>query len=62
MVHYLADHHERIAGTRAAIVVRDDTGFGAGRMTELKASLRIPDAAIGTFREYADAVKWLTDE
>ena len=61
MATFLSRHQARIAGTRAAIVVRDDSGFGMGRMTELKASLENPDAMIRPFRDYDQAVRWLTD-
>jgi hypothetical protein len=60
MTRFFAEHQRKIAGTRAAIVVRDDSGFGMGRMTELKASIDNPDAAIRPFRQYDDAVRWLT--
>jgi hypothetical protein len=60
MTRFLAEHQRQIAGTRTAIVVRDATGFGMGRMTELKASVDNPNAAIRPFRDYDDAVRWLT--
>jgi hypothetical protein len=60
MTRFLAEHQRKISGSRTAIVVRDDTGFGMGRMTELKASIENPDAAIRPFRDYHDAVHWLT--
>jgi len=60
MTRFLAEHQRKISGSRTAIVVRDDTGFGMGRMTELKASIENPDAAIRPFRDYDDAVNWLT--
>jgi hypothetical protein len=61
MATFFSRHQAKIAGTRAAIVVRDDSGFGMGRMTELKASLENPDAMIRPFRDYDEAVRWLTD-
>ena len=61
MATFLSRHQAKIAGTRAAIAVRDDSGFGMGRMTELKASLENPDAMIRPFRGYDEAVRWLTD-
>ncbi len=60
MTRFLAEHHRKISGSRTAIVVRDDTGFGMGRMTELKASIENPNAAIRPFRDYDGAVRWLT--
>ena len=60
MTRFLTEHHDKIAGTRTAIVVRDDSGFGMGRMTELRASVDNPDAMIRPFRDYDDAVRWLT--
>lgn len=60
MTRFLTEHHAKISGTRTAIVVRDDSGFGMGRMTELRASIENPDAVIRPFRVYDDAVRWLT--
>ena len=60
MTRFLAEHQGKIAGSRTAIVVRDDTGFGMGRMTELRASVESPAAMIRPFRDYDDAVRWLT--
>jgi hypothetical protein len=60
MTSFLSEHHTKIAGTRTAIVVRDNTGFGMGRMTELRASIESPDAVIRPFRDYDEAVRWLT--
>jgi hypothetical protein len=60
MTRFLAEHQDKIAGTRTAIVVRDDTGFGMGRMTELRASVESPEAVIRPFRDYDSAVRWLT--
>jgi hypothetical protein len=60
MTRFLSEHHAKIAGSRTAIVVPDDSGFGMGRMTELRASVESPDAMIRPFRDYDDAVRWLT--
>ena len=60
MTGFLAEHQDKIAGSRTAIVVRDDTSFGMGRMTELRASVESPAAMIRPFRDYESAVRWLT--
>ena len=60
MTDFFALHREKLAGTRSAIVVGNDAGFGMGRMTELKASRENPSAAIRPFRLYDEAVVWLT--
>jgi hypothetical protein len=60
MTRFLAEHQDKIAGSRTASVVRDDTGFGMGRMTELRASVESPAAIIRPFRDYDHAVRWLT--
>jgi hypothetical protein len=60
MTQFFVAHRDRIA-TRTAIVVADEAGFGMGRMTALKAEFGTPEMAIQTFRDYADAVRWLTD-
>ena len=57
---FLADHRDKIAGSRAAILAEDDGGFGMGRMTQLKSRLQNPDAFIQAFRNYDEAVAWLT--
>jgi hypothetical protein len=58
MTQFFASHKDQIAA-RTAIVVRDDAGFGMGRMTELKSELETPGTTIRTFRTYDDAVRWL---
>ncbi len=60
MIDFFALHREKLAGTRSAILVGNDAGFGMGRMTELKASRENPNATIRPFRLYDDAVLWLT--
>jgi hypothetical protein len=60
MTEFFVAHRDQIA-TRTAIVVADEAGFGMGRMTSLKAEFGTPEMAIQTFRDYADAVRWLSD-
>jgi hypothetical protein len=45
---------------RAAILVRDDAGFGMGRMPGFRVKGENPDVTLRTFRDYDRAVKWLT--
>jgi hypothetical protein len=59
MTQFFMAHRDQIA-TRTAIVVADEAGFGMGRMTALKAEFGTPEIAIQTFRDYADAVRWMT--
>ncbi len=59
MVQFFADHQSDLAQGRGAIVVRDDTGFGMGRMMQLRTQVNNPDTLICVFRDYADAIKWL---
>jgi hypothetical protein len=60
MTQFFMTHRDRIA-MRTAIVVGDEAAFGMGRMTALKAEFGTPELAIQTFRDYADAVRWITD-
>jgi hypothetical protein len=59
MTQFFMAHRDQIA-MRTAIVVADEAGFGMGRMTALKADFGTPELAIQTFRDYADAVRWIT--
>jgi hypothetical protein len=59
MTQFFVAHRDQIA-MRTAIVVGDEAGFGMGRMTSLKAEFGTPEMAIETFRDYADAVRWLS--
>jgi hypothetical protein len=59
MTQFFVAHRDQIA-LRTAIVVADEAAFGMGRMTALKAEFGTPEIAIQTFRDYADAVRWLT--
>ena len=60
MTRFFAEHQHDLLGSRSAIVVNDDAGFGMGRMTQMKAALENPDSTIRVFRSYEDAVRWLT--
>jgi hypothetical protein len=57
---FFAAHQRELSGMRAAILVRDDAGFGMGRMTEFRVKVENPDVTIRTFRDYDRAVTWLT--
>jgi hypothetical protein len=59
MTDFFATHQRALAGSRRAIVVSDDAGFGMARMTELKSALENPDSLAHVFRSYAEAVQWL---
>jgi hypothetical protein len=60
MTRFFAEHQHDLSGSRSAIVVNDDAGFGMGRMTQMKAAFENPDSTIRVFRSYEDAVRWLT--
>lgn len=60
MTNFFAEHHRALSGSRRAILVSDDTAFGMGRMTELKSKLHNADSAIRVFRNFEEAVLWLT--
>jgi len=57
---FFTTHQSAFVGGREAILVADDTGFGMGRMTELRAALDNPHFTIQVFRNYHAAVSWLT--
>ncbi len=59
MTQFFMTHRDQVA-MRTAIVVADEAGFGMGRMTALKAEFGTPELSIETFRDYADAVRWIT--
>jgi hypothetical protein len=61
MIRFAAEHATEVGSARAAIVVRDITGFGMGRMTELKTHESNPTATVRVFREYAEAISWLIE-
>lgn len=57
-----AEHKRALKGSHSAILVRDDAGFGMGRMTELQAQMDNPEMSIRTFRRDADAERWLSEQ
>jgi len=61
MIDFFEQNRPMLARRAAAIVVADDAGFGVARMIELRSRLELPDGAIRVFRQYDDAVKWLTE-
>jgi hypothetical protein len=60
MTGFFSQHQKALVGSRRAIVVNDDAGFGMGRMTELLAALPNPDSTIRVVRAYDAAAAWLT--
>jgi len=60
MIGFFSQRQAAFSGSRTAIVVRDDSGFGMARMTELKSALENPASTIRVFRDYDEAVRWLT--
>ena len=62
MMRFCAGHRADLAGTTAAVVVRDDAAFGMSRMAELRVGIENPDFTLLTFRDYDAAVRWLTDQ
>ena len=60
MAGFFSQRQAALSGSRTAIVVKDDSGFGMGRMTELKSALENPDSTIRVFRSYDEGVRWLT--
>lgn len=59
MAHFFDLHREQMEGVRAAVVVRDEVGFGMARMTELFATGRNPTMTIRAFWDPAEAERWL---
>lgn len=60
MVDFLARHVDRTSGERVAIVVSDEVSFGMGRMTQLRTEATNPGSQRRVFRQYDEAVRWLT--
>ena len=60
MIGFFSKHQAAFSGSRTAVVVSDDSGFGMGRMTELKSALDNPGSTIRVFRSYDEGVRWLT--
>jgi hypothetical protein len=60
MIGFFSQRQAAFSGSRTAIVVGDDSGFGMGRMTELKSALENPASTIRVFRDYDEGVRWLT--
>jgi hypothetical protein len=61
MVEFFEQNRPVLSRRSAAIVVADDAGFGVARMIELRSRLELPGGTIRAFRQYDDAVAWLTD-
>jgi len=55
---YFNEHRERLTGGRCAIVLSYGVDFEIAGM--LRTVVRIPDASVRTFRDYDEAVAWLT--
>jgi hypothetical protein len=62
VVTFFSAHKSQLANMRAAIVVRDDGGFGMGRMVGSKAEMVNQRIDIRPFRDYEAAVQWLTTD
>jgi hypothetical protein len=60
MANFFDAHRAELQGVRAALIVRDDAGFGMGRMTELMVNVRNPTMAVRVFRDAVEAERWLT--
>jgi hypothetical protein len=60
MLEFLEEHVTELGGRHVALVATDDGGFGMARMTELKAEFGLPGVTVRTFRDYEEAVAWLT--
>ncbi len=60
MTDFFAAQRATLSGTRCAILVSSDAGFGAARMTEMQSELRNPDVTMRVFRTRDDAERWLT--
>ena len=55
---FFAEHRQDIAGVRAAIILSSGVYFEMARM--LRSVLRIENTSVRTFRDYDEAVEWLT--
>ena len=55
---FFAEHQQDIAGVRAAIILSSGVYFEMARM--LRSVLRIANTSVRTFRDYDEAVEWLT--
>lgn len=55
---YFNEQRERLKGGRCAIILSHGVDFEIAGM--LRTVVRIPDASVRTFRDYDEAVAWLT--
>ena len=55
---FFAEHQQDFAGVRAAIILSSGVYFEMARM--LRSVLRIANTSVRTFRDYDEAVEWLT--
>ena len=60
MIRFFAEQQKSLSGSRRAIVVRDDAAFGMARMTQLMSRLDNADSTVRVFRDYDEAILWLT--
>jgi hypothetical protein len=60
MIQFFEGNRPALSGRSAAVVVADDAGFGMARMVELRSRLELPDGIMRVFRNYDDAVSWLS--
>jgi hypothetical protein len=55
---FFAEHQQGFAGVRAAVLLSRGVYFEMARM--LRTVVRIPNTSVRTFRDYDEAVEWLT--
>jgi hypothetical protein len=55
---FFAEHQQGLAGVRAAVLLSRGVYFEMARM--LRTVVRIPNTSVRTFRDYDEAVEWLT--
>jgi hypothetical protein len=55
---FFAEHQQDLAGVRAAVLLSRGVYFEMARM--LRTVVRIPNTSVRTFRDYDEAVEWLT--
>jgi hypothetical protein len=60
MIRFFGQQQKALSGSRRAIVVRDDAALGMARMTQLMSRLENADSTVRVFRDYDEAILWLT--
>jgi hypothetical protein len=59
MVDYFTEQAARWHGSRAAIIVSDDSGYGMARLVAIRTELADIRFYLEVFRELEDALRWL---